>query len=137
MMSALDSRNISNEMYKYLIRDAKASNDYDYIVVDVEAGYSNDRIELMTMADKVILVILPDAISATKMQFLEQNISLSDKDKYICVCNRCKQKDGNLEQNISTMHTSVQEMVFESDVELKNLSQLSELVGMKALVQGI
>ncbi len=137
LISSLDSRNISNEIYKKIILEAKESKDYDYIIVDIEAGYSNRRIDLMMIADKVILTILPDAISVIKMNFIEQNISLNDKEKYVCVCNRCKQSDLSIEKNLSAINMSVQEMVFESDIELKTINDLSELVGMKALVQTI
>ncbi len=137
MLSSLDARNLSYDIYKNLIVEAKQSRDFDYIVVDIEAGYSNQRIDLMAIADKVLFVVLPDAISATKMHFLEQNISISDKDKYICVCNRCKKGDMDMERNLSAMSIVVQEMVYEAEETPHSISELAELKGMKALVQGI
>lgn len=137
MLSSLDARNISCDIYKFFVQEAKESKDYDFIILDVEAGYSNGRLELLSLADKVYITVLPTGVSVTKMQFLEQNISLADKDKYICVCNRCRQKDENMNHYFEAMNTSIQEMVFEAEREPKNIEELKELVGMQALVQGI
>ena len=137
LWSSLDARNISSDVYSHFVQEAKESKDYDYMIVDVEAGYSNERLRMLSMADKVYITVLPTSISVTKMQFLEENVSLNDKDKYVCVCNRCKPNDEHMNQYFSKMHTSIQEMIYESDVEPKNIEDIKALAGMQALVQGI
>lgn len=137
MMTSLDARNISTDIYRYFVQGAKESKDYDYIIVDIEAGYSNERLELLSLADKIYIIVLPTKISVTKMQFLEQNISMNDKEKYVCVCNRCRQNDENMNQYFTRMHTSIQEMIYECEAEPQSIEELKMLTGMQALVQSI
>lgn len=137
MLSSLEARNISSDIYRFFIQGAKDSKDYDYIIVDVESGYSDFRLDLLGLADRVYLTVLPTGISVAKMRFLERNVSLNDKEKYVCVCNRCKQNDEEMSKRFSSMNTSIQELIFEGEVEPHNIDELKKLPGMQALVQGV
>ena len=61
--STLDARNLDFTIYRKLIQSAKDSGDYDFIIVDVEAGYSRWRIQLLQDSDKVMLITLQDDVS--------------------------------------------------------------------------
>lgn len=87
-LSTLDSLNLDYSIYDNLIRDAKESKEYDFIIVDIEAGYSRSRMQLLQHSDKVIMVMQQDGISLFKTEYLLNNIDLQDKEKYLFVCNK-------------------------------------------------
>ncbi len=135
MMSSLDSRNLSSDVFVDIINQAKATNEYDYIIVDVESGYSEERLRLLEISTNTVLVVNPDEMSATKMLFLENNASIVDRDRYICVCNRCKKDEADADLKLRSMNTVIQSMVFEAEEPLRTLDDLAKHSGMEILAQ--
>ena len=86
--AALMALGVPFGVYKSIIKGAKKSNEYDYIVVDVNSAFDEGCAELLAMADKVLVVTnqTEAAISATNL-FLS-NINGSNKEKYSYVCNK-------------------------------------------------
>lgn len=82
-------------VYKNFIKGAQKSNEYDYIVVDVNSAFDEGCVELLAMADKVLVVTnqTEAAISATNL-FLS-NINGSNKEKYSYVCNKFNKDEFN------------------------------------------
>lgn len=85
---AASSVGISIDMLVKLAEGARASGDYDFVVVDVDSAYTDEKAELMSLADKVILVLLQDRLSASKMETLLNNACCNDGNKFIYVQNR-------------------------------------------------
>lgn len=95
MGATLDALNLNSGMFINLIESAKASKEFDYIVVDIEAGYSRTRVELLQQADKVLMVMLQDALSFSKMEYILNNIDVLDREKYLFICNKFKEDEPN------------------------------------------
>lgn len=85
---SLSSTGISIRSMIKFVELAKASKDYDYIIVDVDSTYSEDKSVLMSLADKVFMVVMQDKVSAHKMNVLLNNANCTDAEKFIFVCNR-------------------------------------------------
>lgn len=84
----LDALNLDFSIYQNLIGTAKESGEYDFIIVDIEAGYEKERIELLQKSDKVLLILMQDAASMKKTEYLLQNIEFRDREKYMLICNK-------------------------------------------------
>lgn len=85
---SLSSTGISMSAIIKFIEFAKASKDYDYIVVDADSTYSDEKAELMSLANKVFMIVMQDKVSAHKMNVLLHNANCTDAEKYIFICNR-------------------------------------------------
>lgn len=132
MTTSLDAVNLKPSLFVNLIQEAKKSHEYDYIIVDVEAGYNDTKMELLQCADKIMLVVTQDTITIQKYKFLNKNIDLSDRERCVYVCNKADDSvTDEMEQWFSNiqMHERV-EIMEQSDVSLDLISQTN---GMKAV----
>ena len=84
---SLSSIGVSIASIIKFVECAKASKDYDYIVVDADSTYSDDKAILMSLADKVFMIVMQDRLSAYKMNMLLHNANCTDMEKYIFICN--------------------------------------------------
>lgn len=85
--AALSSLNIDFSVYGEIIQSAKNAGKYDVIVVDTDTVFDEDKAELITLADKVILVVSQTESAAFAARTLLQNMSCRDDEKYCFVCN--------------------------------------------------
>ena len=128
-MNTLDALNISSQVFVNLVQTAKESKDYDFIIVDIEAGYSRTRTELLEISDKVIMVMLQDKMSLYKTEYILQNIDFRDRERYLFICNKYEENKINAYfesalQKQFPLHEYV-ECVNEPIVTAKRLGELS------------
>ena len=132
--ATLDARNLSFDIYHNLVQTAKKSKDYDFIIVDVEAGYDRERMALLQMADKVIVVVKQDAMSLEKTSYLLNNLDISDKEKYLFVCNQYDEtKDKHTLHRFCEQYIQMNEYIECSTEPVEKMSQISELKGIQKL----
>ncbi|MBR3637302.1 MAG: AAA family ATPase [Lachnospiraceae bacterium] len=74
--------------YLSLIQAVKNTMPYDIIIVDTSNDFNDFKAQMMSYADQVIIPCLQDEQSAYKVDALLRNINVSDKNKYIFVCNK-------------------------------------------------
>lgn len=84
---ALMSLNMPYRIYQEIALSAKLSGDYDFIVVDADCTFDEDKAELLNIADRVILVSDQTKYSIASMNNLISNINGTGNDKYIFICN--------------------------------------------------
>lgn len=95
--TALQSMQVPYSIYERIITTAKRSGDFDFIVVDTDVIYDEDKANLMNMADRVMIVTTQSMAAVTATNLLVSNIDGSGSDKYIFVCcNFDKDKDNAL-----------------------------------------
>ena len=81
--------------YGKMVKAAKESKEYDYIVIDTSLEFDDARADLIKNADKVIMIVLQDMISTSKTEFMIQNIDCRNKDKFMFVCNKFRRDLSN------------------------------------------
>lgn len=81
--------------YSKMVRAAKKSKEYDYIVVDTSLEFDDARADLIQKADKVIMIVLQDLISTAKTEFMSQNIDCRNTEKFVFVCNKFRRDINN------------------------------------------
>lgn len=134
LTTTLDARNLSFEVYYKLIQDARDSGDYDYIFVDLESGYENERLRILQDADRVIMIVLQDEFAVYKTYYLQQCMDIRDREHYMFVCNAYNDAGENayVQSDMQAMFP-IKEYIERSVVPMKSLEQLTELEGIEKL----
>lgn len=95
--AALMSLGLNYSVFEKIIVSAKKSGDYDFIVVDADITFDEDKAVLLNIADKVIVVVKQTLASVLATNILVSNINGVATDKYIFICNDFeKEKDNTL-----------------------------------------
>ena len=121
-------------IYRKIIQNAKESGEYDFIIIDVEAGYSRWRIQLLQDSDKVMLITLQDDVSTNKMRYITQCLDFGDNEKYMVICNKYNEKNENqyFQSELQTRF-SIKEYIDEISTPLVTTRQLAQLNGIEKM----
>lgn len=92
---ALSSVGLDFSVYADIVKSAKASKKYDVIVVDTDCVFDKEKADLITLADKVIMVMQQTKNSVFATDMLLKNISCNDNEKYHFVCNDFRETESN------------------------------------------
>lgn len=88
--ASLASLGLTQEHILFLIDTIKHSGEYDYIIVDSEAEFTQATTKMMAFADQVLLLTEQDELSVYKLACLLNNIDCSDSHKFSIICNKYK-----------------------------------------------
>lgn len=110
--AALMSLGLEYKVYEKIILSAKKSGDYDFIIVDTDSTFDEDKATLLNIADKVVIVTNQSLASVTATNLLVSNVNGINQDKYIFVCNNFnKEKDNALISPNITLKFTVNEYI--------------------------
>ena len=73
--------------YMGFIDRIKNEKNYDYIILDTSSDFNEEKCRLMNFADKVVILTRQDKIAAFKLDSLMSNVDLSNRQKFVIVCN--------------------------------------------------
>ncbi len=93
--AALISLGINYSIYRKIALSAKASKDFDYIILDADTEFNKEKADLIEDSDKVIIVMTQCASSVNATNMLVSNINGIDNDKYVFVCNDFRTDEDN------------------------------------------
>lgn len=85
--AALLSLAIDTSVYRKIIDSAKRTDEYDYIVVDTDNIFDEEKTKMIEEADKVVMVMLQTQKASYAVNRLLANISGVNNEKYLFVCN--------------------------------------------------
>lgn len=85
--SSLISLGLNYEVYERIALSAMKSKEYDYVIVDADSEFDEDKASLINQADKVIIVTNQTPGSVYSTNLLVSNINGINTDKYLFVCN--------------------------------------------------
>lgn len=95
--AALMSLGLPYSVFERIIISAKKSGEYDFIVVDADITFDEDKANLLNIADKVLIVTKQNLSSVIATNILVANINGANTEKYSFVCNDFdKEKDNSL-----------------------------------------
>lgn len=110
--AALMSVGVDYSVYRMIAESAKKSGDFDFVVVDADSCFDEEKAKLMELADRVVIVTDQTYKSVFATNMLVSNINGSSADKYIFVCNNFdKAKDNALISPSITAKFSVSDYV--------------------------
>lgn len=93
--AALMSLGLSYSVFEKIISSAKNSGDYDFIIVDSDITFDEDKAALFNIADKVIIVVKQTIASVLATNILVSNINGAGSDKYVFICNDFDKEEDN------------------------------------------
>ncbi len=93
--ASLMSVGVKYSVYEQIALSAKKSNEYDFIVIDAESTFDEDKAVLLDIADKIIVVTEQSIASVYATNFLAANINGITSEKYIFVCNNFDKEKNN------------------------------------------
>lgn len=95
--AALMSLGIKSDIFVEIARAAKKSKEYDFIIIDTDTTFDEEKAVWMDMADKVIFVTKQNRASVEATNILVSNINGINNEKYIFICNDFeREKDNSL-----------------------------------------
>ncbi len=112
LKTSMVSLGITPELYFGLIKSAKESHDYDFIVIDADSIFNEEKAKLVDLADKVIIVTNQNAGSVAATNVLISNINKINDEKYIYICNNFnKELDNGLISPNTSLKFSINEYI--------------------------
>lgn len=93
--TSLMSLGIDFETYEKFITSAKNSKEYDFIIVDTDSTFDENKANLLNIADKVIMVTNQTISAIVATNLLISNINGVNSEKYMFVCNNFNKNDDN------------------------------------------
>ena len=126
--ASLMALGIKYEIYAKIAEDAKKSSDYDFIIIDAESTFDEEKIKLFDIADRVLLVTEQTVSSVEASNELIANINLSNVDKYQFICNKFNKEKSNalissaIELKFS-INEYVEEIITDGTIQLNQLAQ--------------
>lgn len=105
--ASLMSLGLQYSIYEKIIISAKKSGDYDFVVVDTDVTFDEDKASLLNIADKVLIVTKQSLASVSATNILASNINGISEEKYIFICNDFNKEEDNalISPNVSLKFT--------------------------------
>lgn len=97
--AALMSLGLQYGVYEKIVRSAKRSGEYDFIVVDADVAFDEDQAALIDLADKVVVVTDQSVAAVAATNVLVSNVNGMHGEKYIFLCNRFRKEADNALQS--------------------------------------
>ena len=117
----------------------KKKNEYDFILVDTDAAFSDEKANLMDHADKVYILLRQDAYSVYQTDCMLKNINYSDGDKFLFFCNAFQEEYENALLNPNYHPTfMVNEYIrWIPECEKRSPEELAEIDGLQKIAYSL
>lgn len=134
--SALFSRQIPFSFFAHVAALAKASRKYEYIIVDTDETFDEDKVCLFDLADKVVMVTDQSLTSVKTACLLASNISGIRSSKYIFLCNRFNPAASNAlsDENIPVPFTITEYIDHNEEIDTMSPARLGREPGIIRVV---
>lgn len=119
---SLLSLGLDYEIFTRIAEEARASGDYDYVVVDADSAFDENKAKLLDLSDKVVIVTKQNAGAVYATNLLAGNINGLNPDKFLFVCN---DYDRGQENALVNPELSVNFIPSEYVVHMNGYDQLS------------
>lgn len=93
--ASLMSLGINYAIYEKLTLSAKASSEYDFIVIDAESTFDEYKTRLIDISDNVIIITDQSLNGVYATNGLVSNINGANSDKFIFICNKFESNNYN------------------------------------------
>lgn len=129
---ALNAAGLTLNNFLNLIKSARESGDYDYVIVDTDSVFDDFKAALFNLADRVFLVVQQDEQSVFNAKQYLLNFNYKDSEKYLVICNQYEKERDNHLLEVSGQ-IMVAEYVEHSDEQIEAITQLTRFDGFQKL----
>lgn len=139
LKAPLMSLGIPYSVYQKLIISAKNSKEYDYIVVDTDEVFDEEKASLINEADKVLIITKQTYSSVYATNIFASNINGVSGEKFMFICNDFSHENYNalISSEIDIKFNVSEYVAHISRAEEKGCADLSKEVDVQKLVFGI
>lgn len=133
--AALMSLGLEFSIYEKIVLSAKKSGDYDYIVIDAESTFDENKTRLLDIADKVVIITEQSMNAVYVTNALISNINSMNSNKYIFICNKFIKEGYNalVLPDVSLKFTVNEYIEFLETNEPIKIEELSQNVGIRKI----
>lgn len=131
--AALMSLGLDFSIYSKLALSAKGSGDYDFVIIDAESTFDDAKIDLIDLADKVVVITDQSFSSVHFTNLLLSNINGINSEKYMFICNKFDKDAPNalISPQVS-LKFNVNEYVEKVEVDaITKCSEIAKISGLK------
>lgn len=138
LRTSLASAGVDLAFYGRLVEGARASGDYDYVVVDTDTALTPEKAELMGMADRVAVMVGQDGASRHKLACLMANIDDPDAEIYRFFCNGYRAELPNALLSSEGAPVELDGFVeYDEEISSMDVVRLGEVPGFRRLAQSL
>ncbi|MGN1170122.1 MAG: AAA family ATPase [Lachnospiraceae bacterium] len=133
--AALTSLGLPYRIFEQLALSAKQSKNYDFVIVDADNTFDEEKTRLIDMADKVIIVTTQSKTAVFATNRLYESISGASGEKFLYVCNHFdRDADNSLTDPALKPRFSINEYIQRfQEPDKRNLEALSKEKDMQEL----
>lgn len=137
--AALMSLGLHYSDFCSIITSAKKSGDFDFIIVDVDTAFDEDKADLINLADKVVIITNQSTAAVSATNLLVSNINGLTTDKYLFICNNFDKTQSNalISPQISlkfSISDYIDHFLFYEQMRLEELSKESSIQRVAFLI---
>lgn len=137
--AALMSLGLHYSVFGEIIKSARKSGDFDFIIVDMDVAFDEDKADLINLADKVVIITNQSIAAVSATNTLVANINGLTTDKYIFICNDFDKLQSNalISPQISlkfTVSDYIDHFRFYEQMELDDLAKESSIQRVAFLI---
>ena len=93
--ASLMALGLNYSVYEKIIVSAKKSKDYDFIIVDADTTFDEEKAVLLNLADRILIITKQTLASVHATNILCSNINGSVAGKYSFICNDFEKEESN------------------------------------------
>ena len=132
--ASLSALGIELDVFMQLIQNVKEMKNYDFIIIDTDAAFSESKAELMKLANRVFLLTMQDQVSVFKMDVFLNNVNCNDPEKYMFICSRYNQDQKNYLKDEKKKNYTVGAYIYEAQSHrLNSCENISKIGGLRDL----
>lgn len=137
--AAISAYNIDFSVFSYLIAQIKKENVYDFIIIDTDSAFSDDKGDQIDQADKILIVTKQDFYSVYKTNCMLKNINYSDTEKFVFLCNAFQSEYDNalLDSKSHATFMVNQYIHWIPECEKMRLEELAKIDGLQKIAYAL
>jgi len=107
-----------------IAQEAKKSREFDFIIMDTDAYFDEDKAKQLTIADKVIIVTRQTKASVFSTNILVKNVNGISNEKYLFLCNDFNSNKDNI------LISSEMELKFTINEYIEHIENYDAMLGV-------
>ena len=124
LKASLVSLGIPMEVFLDIAQEAKESREFDFIIMDTDAYFDEDKAKQLTIADKVIIVTRQTKASVFSTNILVKNVNGISNEKYLFLCNDFNSNKDNI------LISSEMELKFTINEYIEHIENYDAMLGV-------
>lgn len=130
----LVSLGINSCIYSKIVQVIKDSGKYDAIIIDADNGFDENKVNMMGLADKVIMVLNQNLNSVMATEIMMKSVNDINSDRYIFVCNNFDENRDNAIKEHLMIDSKVENYIGHiTDYDRKKCSGIAQEVAIKKI----